>query len=105
WGWFWLFPAQGLSLDPESKMLRRNHINAIELETAFRRAAQTADTPKGATVHTLRASFANHLIESGCAIQTVLELLGLSDTKAGPVAHTRILSVRSPLDSDRELRY
>lgn len=102
WKWFWLFPAKGLSVDPRSPIIRRNHVHAASLQKAFKTAVGKAGVTKQASVHTLRHSFATHLLENGYDIRTIQELLGhqrLQTTMIYThVASKNILGVKSPLD-------
>jgi len=100
-GWQYLFPSAKLSLDPESRQLRRHHIDESTINKFIRKAAAKARLEKQVTSHTLRHSFATHLLESGADIRTVQEQLGHRDVKTTEI-YTHVLKrgargVRSPL--------
>ncbi len=102
WGWFWLFPAQVLSVDPHSHLLRRHHTHPSALQKGFKEAVFLAGVTKQASIHTLRHSFATHLIEKGYDIRTIQELLGHNNLQTTMiythVAKKNVLGVKSPLD-------
>ncbi len=102
-GWQWMFPSASLSVDPEKKIIRRHHIMPNTFQKQFKKAVQESGIVKQATVHTLRHSFATHLLEKGTDIRTVQELLGHSNVQTTMiythVAKKNILGVKSPLDN------
>ena len=102
WGWFWFFPSYKLSTDPRSWVVRRHHVHKSVLQKHVKKAALNAKICKQVTVHTLRHCFATHLVEQGCDIRTVQDLLGhrhLETTMIYThVAQTNRLGIVSPLD-------
>jgi integron integrase len=102
WPWQWVFPARSLSVDPRSKIVRRHHLHPSNLQKHLKKAAKGAGIHKRVTVHTLRHSFATHLLEDGYDIRTIQELLGHSSVKTTMVythvATKNLMGVKSPLD-------
>ena len=102
WAWQYVFPSSQRAQDPRSDMVRRHHIQDQAIQRAIKQAVRDAGIIKLATPHTLRHSFATHLLLSGYDIRTVQELLGHKDVSTTMI-YTHVLNrggrgVLSPLD-------
>jgi integron integrase len=103
WKWQYVFPAKQRSIDPRSGEVRRHHLDDGVLQRSLKQAVRRAQIDKNVSCHTLRHSFATHLLQNGYDIRTVQELLGHKDVKTTMI-YTHVLNkgglgVRSPLDT------
>lgn len=106
WGWQWVFPSRNLSVDPRSNKVRRHHVSDMAIQGTVRKAVQKAGIVKPTSVHTLRHSFATHLLLNGVDLRQIQDYLGHRNVETTMV-YTHVVKdlrnpARSPLDLLRE---
>jgi integrase len=103
WAWQYVFPANNLSVDPRDGKIRRHHIGDTAIQAMIKKAIKKASIPKHGSVHTLRHSFATHLLMNGVNIREVQELLGHKNVETTTI-YIHVLrdmshAPKSPLDT------
>ena len=106
WAWFWVFPSKTLSTDPRAGVVRRHHVGDASIQRAVKDASRKANLTKPVSVHTLRHSFATHLLLNGVDLRQIQDYLGHANVETTMI-YTHVVKdlrnpARSPLDMLRE---
>jgi integron integrase len=101
--WQWFFPAQSLTLVEATRELRRSHVHASDIQRAIKAAARKAGIPKRVSPHTLRHTFATHLLQAHYDIRQIQQMLGHSDVRTTMIYTHTIISDLKPLQSPLDL--
>jgi integron integrase len=102
-GWFWVFPSRTLSTDPRAGVVRRHHVSDSVIQKAVKEAARQARVHKPVSVHTLRHSFATHLLLNGVDIRQIQEYLGHSNVETTMVYTHVVRDLRNPAVSPLDM--
>jgi integron integrase len=104
-GWFWVFPSRTLFTDPRTGVVRRHHVSDSVIQKAVKEAARQAQVHKPVSVHTLRHSFATHLLLNGVDIRQIQEYLGHSNVETTMVYTHVVKDLRNPAVSPLDMLY
>ena len=104
WAWFWVFPSPALSTDPRAGVVRRHHIGPDVVQRSVREASRRASIHKNVTVHTLRHSFATHLLLNGVDIRQIQDYLGHANVETTMIYTHVVKELRNPAASPLDLR-
>mgnify|MGYP001251421082 CR=1 FL=1 len=102
-GWQWVFPSEKLSMDPRSGLVRRHHVSDMMIQRAVKAAANAADIMKPVSVHTLRHSFATHMLLHGVDLRQIQEYLGHANVETTMIYTHVVKDFRSPAVSPADL--
>ena len=103
WGWQWVFPSQTLSTDPRAGVVRRHHVSDVMIQKAVRDAALRAGIHKPTSVHTLRHSFATHLLLNGVDLRQIQDYLGHASVETTMIYTHVVKDFRNPAKSPLDL--
>lgn len=103
WGWFWVFPSRQLSTDPREGVIRRHHVSDGSIQRAVKEASRRAGIHKPVSVHTLRHSFATHLLLNGVDLRQIQEYLGHANVETTMIYTHVVKELRNPARSPLDL--